>query len=134
MVDAFTAAEALNFKLIISFDMSYDWQEADMVSLVASHASSSSYFLWDNTPLVSTYSGEGNGDAFWSSFKSTLAARGITITLAPAFTSYRDPSLANSLLSNFPSIDGFFNWWSWYVKLRIAPTECSNYDYDFQAR
>ncbi|THH13902.1 hypothetical protein EW146_g6365 [Bondarzewia mesenterica] len=113
MDDAFTVAEQLVFKLFYSFDMSYDWAEADMVSLVTAHATSASAYKWGNTLLVSTYSGESKGDDFWSSFKSTLSSQGIGITLAPAFTSYRDPSLANSLLSTFPSIDGFFNWWSW---------------------
>lgn len=84
-----------------------------MVTIVAAHATSANTFKWNNNVLVSTYSGESYGNAFWASFKSALAAKGITVTLAPAFTSYRDPSLASSLLSNFPSIDGFFNWWSW---------------------
>lgn len=111
--DAFTAAETLGFKLFYSFDMSYSWAQSDMVSLVVSHATNPSAFLWDGKILVSTYSGESLGDSFWSSFKSTLASQGVNIILAPAFTSYRDPSDANGLLSNFPSIDGFFNWWSW---------------------
>lgn len=113
IADAFTAAEAAGFKLLYSFDMTYDWQAADMVSLVASHASSSASYKWNNTLLVSTYSGDNQPDSFWSSFKSTLASQGITITLAPAFTTYRDPSSASTLLSTYPSIDGFFNWWSW---------------------
>lgn len=112
-VDAFAAAEALGFKLFFSFDMTYNWQEADMVNLVKTHASSPSAFLWKGEVLVSTYSGEGKGDAFWAGFKSDLANAGVKISLAPAFTGYRDPSSASSLLSSFPSIDGFFNWWSW---------------------
>lgn len=111
--DAYAAAEALGFKLFYSFDMSYDWQESDMVSLVAKHATSSSTFFWKSGVLVSTYSGESKGDAWWSNFKYALKQQGINIVLAPAFTTYRDPSQANSLLSTFSSIDGFFNWWSW---------------------
>ncbi|KAJ7730608.1 glycoside hydrolase family 71 protein [Mycena maculata] len=110
---AFVAAENANFKLFFSFDMSYSWQAADVVSLVAAHASSSAMLMYAGGVLVSTYSGEANGDVFFAGIKSSLASEGITITLAPAFTTYRDPSLANSLLSTFPSIDGFFNWWSW---------------------
>jgi glucan endo-1,3-alpha-glucosidase len=71
--------------------------------------------LYNGGVLVSTFSGEANGDAFWAGVKSSLASQGIKITLAPAFISFRDPSQANTLLSSFPSIDGFFNWWSWYV-------------------
>lgn len=116
LVNAYAAAEALNFKLFMSFDMSYTWDVTDMVNIVAAHASSSAAYLWNGDVLVSTYSGDTGSyanDAFWSGFKSDLAAQGITITLAPAFTTYRDPSLADSLLSTYPSIDGFFNWWSW---------------------
>lgn len=113
IVDAYTAAEALGFKLFYSFDMSYTWQQSDMVNIVANHSSSPSTFLWKNTILVSTYSGESYGGDFWASFKSALQNEGIGITLAPAFTTYRDPSSADSLVSTFPSIDGFFNWWSW---------------------
>lgn len=111
--DAYAAAKALGFKLFYSFDMSYNWQESDMVSLVVKYATSTSTFLWNNNVLVSTYSGESKGDAWWSNFKSTLQQQGINVVLAPAFTTYRDPSQTTSLLSTFPSIDGFFNWWSW---------------------
>ncbi|KAG1853385.1 glycoside hydrolase family 71 protein [Suillus subluteus] len=107
------AAEALGFKLFYSFDMSYTWQQSDMVSIVTNHSSSPSTFLWNNTILVSTYSGESYGENFWASFKSALQSQGINITFAPAFTTYRDPSDAASLVSTFPSIDGFFNRWSW---------------------
>ena len=69
--------------------------------------------------LVSTFSGEGNGNAFFEGVKMSLANEGISVTLAPAFISYRDPSLASKLLSDFPSIDGFFNWWSWCVSSRL---------------
>jgi glucan endo-1,3-alpha-glucosidase len=113
IVDAYAAAEALDFKLFYSFDMSYTWQQSDIVNIVANHSSSPSTFLWKNTILVSTYSGESYGEDFWASFKSALQSKGIDITLAPAFTTYRDPSSADSLVSTFPSIDGFFNWWSW---------------------
>lgn len=95
--------------------MSYSWASSDMVSLVQTHANSSAMYKWNNAVLVSTYAGDILDDSFWSDFKSGLASDGITISLAPAFTSYRDPSEAGSLMSTYPSIDGFFNWWSWYV-------------------
>ncbi|KAL2353252.1 glycoside hydrolase [Cryomyces antarcticus] len=68
---------------------------------------------WQGDVLVSTYSGEPYGDSFYSGVKSALSAEGTIISFTPAFTSHRDPSEASSLLSAFPSIDGFFNWWSW---------------------
>jgi glucan endo-1,3-alpha-glucosidase len=111
--DAFTAAEAAGFKLFFSFDMSYTWDASDIVSITSSHANSSSMYRWNDKVLLSTYSGESYGDSFWSGVKSSLAGAGVNVVFAPAFTSYRDPSDADSLLSNFASIDGFFNWWSW---------------------
>lgn len=111
---AFAAAEARGgFQFFYSFDMSYSWQQADMVSIVTRHASSSAMYKWKNAVLVSTFNGDSYGDAFWTSFKTALNAQGVTVSFAPAFISYRDPSSASSLLSAFPSIDGFFNWWSW---------------------
>jgi glucan endo-1,3-alpha-glucosidase len=93
--------------------MSYSWSEDDMVNIVASHANSSATYKFNGAVLVSTYSGSAQGNDFWNGFKSSLASRGVTIKLAPAFTDYRDPSRTSQLLSSFPSIDGFFNWWSW---------------------
>jgi glucan endo-1,3-alpha-glucosidase len=72
--------------------------------------------------LVSTFEGEGNGNNFWAAIKTSLANEGIKITFAPAFISFRDPSQTGTLLSSFPSIDGFFNWWSWCVRdICISP-------------
>ncbi|KAJ7878022.1 glycoside hydrolase family 71 protein [Mycena leptocephala] len=110
---AFVAAENANFKLFFSFDMSRSWQQSDIVSLVAAHASSRAMLTYNGGVLVSTFEGEGNGNDFWAAIKTSLANEGIKITFAPAFISFRDPSQTGTLLSSFPSIDGFFNWWSW---------------------
>jgi hypothetical protein len=98
-----------------SFDMSYKWASSDIVDIVAAHASSPAAYKWKDTALVSTFSGASFGDAFYSGVKSSLASKGTKITFAPALTDYRDPSLAKQMLSTFPSVDGFFNWWSWCV-------------------
>ncbi|EIW80344.1 glycoside hydrolase family 71 protein [Coniophora puteana RWD-64-598 SS2] len=110
---AYAAAEQVGFQLFYSFDMTSTWDANTIAGIVAQYASSSSTFHYNSKVLVSTYSGESYGDSFWSSVKSTLSGQGIDIALAPAFTSYRDPSQASNLLSTFPSIDGFYNWWSW---------------------
>ncbi|KAE9402282.1 glycoside hydrolase family 71 protein [Gymnopus androsaceus JB14] len=111
--DAFAAAEAADFKFFISFDMTYDWASADMVSLVQTYASSSAYYQWNGLPLVSTYDGDNQDNDFWQDFKDALEDAGITISLAPAFVDFRDPSEATGMFETYTSIDGFFNWWSW---------------------
>ncbi|THH00598.1 hypothetical protein EW026_g1960 [Hermanssonia centrifuga] len=130
IADAYAVAEPLGFQFFYSFDMSSAWSQSDMVSIVAAHAHSSSTFRYEDAVLVSTYSGESLGDSFWSTFKSTLQAQGIAIKFAPAFTSYRDPSQADSLISTFPSIDGFFNWWSWPAD--VGSTLTTNTDLAYQ--
>ncbi|KAJ6550422.1 glycoside hydrolase family 71 protein [Mycena vulgaris] len=110
---AFVAAQDADFKLFFSFDMTRDWQASDIVSLVAAHATSPAMLTYNGGVLLSTFAGEANGDAFWAGIKSTLAGQGINTTFSPSFLSFRDPAQAPTLLSTFPSIDGFFNWWSW---------------------
>jgi glucan endo-1,3-alpha-glucosidase len=110
---AYSVAAGTNFSFFYSFDFAHAWDVSSMASLVSAHASSANTFKWKNAVLVSSFSGEANGNSFWSSLKSTLSSQGISISLAPAFISYRDPGQASTLLSNFPSIDGFTNWWSW---------------------
>jgi len=113
IASAYSVAEPLGFKFFFSFDFSNGWDVASMASLISAHASSQSTFKWGNDVLVSSFNGEAMGDTFWEDLKTSLSSQGVSISLAPAFTSYRDPSLAQTLLSNFPSIDGFTNWWSW---------------------
>ncbi|EIW76482.1 glycoside hydrolase family 71 protein [Coniophora puteana RWD-64-598 SS2] len=132
---AYAAAEQVGFQLFYSFDMSYTWDAATIASVVASYASSSSAFRYgdNNNLLVSSYSGESYGDSFWSGVKSTLSGQGIDITFAPAFTSYRDPSENTTLLSTFPSIDGFFNWWSWPADVDANLTTATDVAYQAAA-
>lgn len=97
-----------------SFDFAGgSWSQDQVVSLITAHANSPATLRWNNKVLVSTYSGEGNGDGFFAGVKNALAGQGIEITWAPAFVGYRSTSAAGSVMGNFPSIDGFFNWWSW---------------------
>ncbi|KAJ3985552.1 glycoside hydrolase family 71 protein [Lentinula detonsa] len=127
--DAFAAAEAANFQMFISFDMTYDWAEADMVSLVQTYATSPSYYKWNGNPLVSTFDGDAQDDDFWAGFKSDLANEGVTISLAPAFIDYRDPSEATTMFSTYTSIDGFFNWWSWPADVAADLTTATDLAY-----
>ncbi|KAK0467234.1 glycoside hydrolase family 71 protein [Desarmillaria tabescens] len=114
--NAYAAAEAAGFKLFYSFDMvsvSGAWSSDTIAAQIEKYATSSSTFLWNNAVLVSTCAGQDNGNDFWASVKSTLSGQGIDISFAPALTSYRDPSQAETMLSTFTSVDGFTNWWSW---------------------
>ncbi|KZV73237.1 glycoside hydrolase family 71 protein [Peniophora sp. CONT] len=111
---AYSVAESLGgFSFFYSFDFAHPWSVSEMASYISAHAGSTATYKWNNAVLVSSFSGQDNGNSFWASLKSTLSSEAITISLAPAFISYRDPGQAQTLLNNFPSIDGFTNWWSW---------------------
>ncbi|VDC04449.1 unnamed protein product [Peniophora sp. CBMAI 1063] len=112
---AYSVAEPLGFKLLLSLDFTYAWNTSSMASLISAHANSTSMYRWNDDVLVSTFGGDDNGhpDSFWADLKSTLSSTGVTISLAPAFTTYRNPNSTQSLLDTYKSIDGFFNYWSW---------------------
>jgi glucan endo-1,3-alpha-glucosidase len=95
--------------------MSYSWSTGDIVNIVSSHAASSATYKWNGQVLVSTFSGKANGNSFYANVKSSLATKGYNIAFAPALIDYRDASQASQMLSDFPVVDGFFNWWSWSV-------------------
>jgi len=123
--DAYTVAAAHGFKLVHSFDMSYTpsgcsigWNTTFMASMIAKTATSPAAYLWHGDVLVSTYGGEGYGDSLFAELKSLLASQKISISLSPALTSYSgaaqstsaDPkAIANGMLANYKSIDGYLN-------------------------
>ena len=123
--DAFAAATAGDFKLIYSFDMSYTpsacsigWNTTFMASMIAKYATSPAAYLWNGDVLVSTYAGEGYGDSFFAELKSLLAEQDISISLSPALTTYTDAAqnttvdptaVADGMLANYTSIDGYLN-------------------------
>lgn len=107
---AYPIAEQLGFQFLYSIDTAfgYNWQPSEIVTLVAAHANSSATYKWNGKPLISSFqsTGETRGDDFWAAVKSGLKDQGIDVSIAPGLTHYRDPALAQDLLTSFPSIDG----------------------------
>ncbi|KAK4498960.1 hypothetical protein PRZ48_009471 [Zasmidium cellare] len=125
--DAFHAAEDLGFKLMYSFDMSYTecdvyWNQTFMQDMIVKYAGSSATYRWNSNIVVSTYGGDQvddqYGDMFFQGLKDRMKSSN-AITLVPALTTYSmaaqtDPSkAAKKLISEYPSIDGYFNWQAW---------------------
>lgn len=126
--DAYTAAESLGFKLMYSFDMSYTecniyWNQTYMQEAITKYAGSSATYRWNSNILVSTYGGdqldEYYGDWFFQGLKDKMKYWNNAITLAPALTTYSmaaqtgASAAASKLISEYPSIDGYFNWQAW---------------------
>ena len=125
--DAYQAAEDMGFKMYHSFDM--DNSECDtffttsyMQDIIAEHAGNSAAYRWNSNLLVTTFGGDtvdAYGNGFFQNLKNTMKSSSNAISLAPALTSYSyraqdDPSAASSsLISDYPSLDGYKNWQAW---------------------
>ena len=126
IANAFTAAEQQDFKLVLSFDMSYGvgsncptglaWNETFMSSIISNYTNSSAAYKWNDQMLVTTYAGEKYGNAFFQALKQTLAQQDIEISIAPGFTSYTYAAQneaasgqADAFMSAFDAVDGFLN-------------------------
>ena len=130
--DAFTAAEQMGYQLIYSFDMSYSscnihWNQTFMQSMISRYSDYSSAYRWNSNILVSTYGGDQSeqyGNEFFQGLKDNMQYANNAITLAPALTTYSMGAQAHplhtaaSLMSDYPSIDGFFNWQAWPLNVR----------------
>ncbi|KAJ9150800.1 Glycoside hydrolase family 71 protein [Pleurostoma richardsiae] len=104
----FNNAEALGFKLFFSFDMStgYFNDPNQYASYLMQYISRSSYYTYDEKPLVTTFGGGSVSTSQWNQFKSTVGS----IVLIPAFY---QTTPSSSFFSNNPALDGAFNWNSW---------------------
>lgn len=122
IADAYTAAASMNFKMMLSFDMSYSscttyWNQTYMASVISEHAGSSAALRWNSNIVVSTFGGdtvEQYGNEFFAGLKSMMKSTN-AISLVPALTTFSDeaqasPSTAaSSLVTDYPSIDGYLN-------------------------
>ena len=126
--DAFSAAEDMGFKLMYSFDMSYTecnyyWNQTFMQEMITKYAGSSATYRWNSNILVSTYGGDQvddqYGNEFFQGLKDKMKYWNNAITLAPALTTYsmhaydNPKTAASNLISDYSSIDGYFNWQAW---------------------
>lgn len=103
----FKNADELGFGLFFSFDhaaknLTDPNQYADYLK---SYTKRSSYFKFNNKPVVSTFGGEDVTDDQWSSFKKIVG----DVLVIPGYYEI-DP---NTTFDQHKSIDGVFNWNSW---------------------
>lgn len=144
IADAYTAAEQSGFKLMYSFDMSWSscniyWNQTFMKQMIDKHAGSSATQRWNTNILVSTYGGDQvtqYGNNFFEDLKNAMKSSN-AITLAPALTSYsmnaqhNPQGAASSLINDYPSADGYFNWQAW--PLDVAANMSTTADQAFQS-
>lgn len=129
--DAYTAAAQMNFKLMLSFDMSWTscsiyWNQTYMAQSISRYSGSPATYRWNSNVLVSTYGGDTvsqYGNQFFQGLKDMMKSY-CAITLSPALTSYASNAqtsatqAASSLVSDYPSIDGYLNWQAWPLNVQ----------------
>lgn len=116
------AIGATNFRAFISFDMSSStssWPNIradDIVSAMLAVGNNPHYFKINGRPVLSTYSGEALGDAWWkNNVLQPLAAAGHPVTFLPNFDRAKPnettPNLSNwtTVVKAYPSANGLFS-------------------------
>lgn len=125
--DAFKAAEEVGFKIVHSFDMSWDncdkyWNTTYMADVLQKHAGSKATYRWNSNILVTTYGGDRvkeYGALFFADLKAKMFFSGNAISLTPALTSFAEKAQKNAasaafdMIADFAVIDGYFNWQAW---------------------
>ena len=120
---AFTAAEAMDFKLVYSFDMGasdceFYWNQTFMASMINKYAGSSAMLRWNTNIVVTTFGGDTvdqYGDEFFAGLKTMMKNDNNAISLVPGLTSFSNAAqsdantAASNMLSQYPSMDGFLN-------------------------
>ncbi|KAJ9617013.1 Glucan endo-1,3-alpha-glucosidase agn1 [Cladophialophora chaetospira] len=102
--NAYTAADATNFKLFFSFDYAAQgaWDQNAVIKTINAYSSRPSQFKWEGKPLASTFEGPNNaGD--WAYIKSQTNS-----FFAPDFSSQGCFGAAAK-----PNVDGLLSWNAW---------------------
>ena len=102
----FDQADTSGFGLFFSFDHNHFANPADYTEFLKPYLNRTSYFQYNEKPLVSTFNGEDISDADWATFKKAVG----DILLVPGF-SRATPKL--DFFTGRESLDGIFNWNSW---------------------
>ncbi|EED14793.1 glucan endo-1,3-alpha-glucosidase agn1 precursor, putative [Talaromyces stipitatus ATCC 10500] len=104
------AAQGTNFKMFLSFDMSWNLDVASLGSFLLQFSSHSQYYTTDDgRPWVSTYDGGSIDSATWdSSFIQPLVTGGVTPYFVPDFDDWS--GFPQGFFDSFPVVDGAFSW------------------------
>lgn len=99
-----------------------------MSDILNRHAKSSANLRWNNKIVVTTFGGDSvqsYNDGFFQDLKDKMNYFGKPISLTPGFNSFSERAQgdngiaeAQSLISNYTSLDGFLNWQAWPLQKR----------------
>jgi glucan endo-1,3-alpha-glucosidase len=122
----FAAAAGSNFKLFISFDMSWGLDVTKLADFLAPYASKDAYYKVNGQAFVSTFSGGTISNSQWDSgfIQPMTSTHGIKPFFVPDFDDFS--GYPNGLLSSFPILDGVFSWETAWPAAGNTPTNVSS--------
>ncbi|TGO22166.1 hypothetical protein BPAE_0179g00050 [Botrytis paeoniae] len=115
----FKYAQTHNFKLFFSFDMTGFNSPSQFIPILKTYVTNSAYYTYSGQPFVSTFNGGassftfGQGsvnDGWKNEVQAVMSAAGHPIYLIPSF---QDVAATSSFFTEYPTLNGTFNWNSW---------------------
>lgn len=106
----FSAASSTEFKMFISFDMSWGLNVADLPAFLSRYVQEDAYFQIDGKPFVSTYSGGNMDNDTWNTkFRQPLLTNySTTPYFVPDFDNWS--GYPSGFFAAYPVVDGAFTW------------------------
>jgi glucan endo-1,3-alpha-glucosidase len=122
----FAAATGTNFKLFISFDMSWGLEVTQLAAFLAPYATQSAYYKVNGQAFVSTYTGGTISNSAWlSGFIQPLTSTyGITPYFVPDFDDFS--GYPTGVFNTYPILSGVFSWESAWPSPGTTPANVSN--------
>ncbi|KAJ8066568.1 hypothetical protein OCU04_005620 [Sclerotinia nivalis] len=116
----FKYAQAHNFKLFFSFDMTGFTSPSQFIPILNTYVTNSAYYKYSSQPFVSTFNGGASNfkfgqdtvnDGWKNELQAVMSASGHPIYFIPSF---QDVAASSSLFTTeYPTLNGTFNWNSW---------------------
>ncbi|OOQ88222.1 putative glucan endo-1,3-alpha-glucosidase agn1 precursor [Penicillium brasilianum] len=122
----FTAATGTNFKLFISFDMSWGLDVTQLAAFLAPYASKDAYYTVNGQAFISTYTGGTISNSAWKSglIDPLTSTYGINPYFVPNFGDFS--GYPTGVFSAYPILNGVFSWESAWPSPGTTPVNVSD--------
>lgn len=122
----FAAASGTDFKLFISFDMSWGLDVTKLAAFMAPYAIQDPYYRVNGQAFVSTFTGGTISNVQWNSgfIQPMISSYGIKPFFVPDFDDFS--GYPNGIFSSYPILSGVFSWESAWPAPGNTPTNVSS--------
>ncbi|KAJ5137789.1 hypothetical protein N7526_004022 [Penicillium atrosanguineum] len=122
----FAAAAGTNFKLFISFDMSWGLDVTQLAAFLAPYATQNAYYKVNGKAFVSTYTGGTISNSAWQTgfIQPLTSTYGITPYFVPNFDDFS--GYPTGVFSSYPILSGVFSWESAWPSPGTTPANVSD--------